>query len=143
MSESDLMDQLNNFNKNSGGDSNPKKESPEQQSGLRLTRIDVKIPAIYTLKGHESDGLIINISSGGIAMEVRQIFVLGDIIRIQFKLPNNKVNGEVDFWGIVKNVSHGEIGLKFEELSHDMEVKLEEYVNDMLRSRGLAHRENF
>ncbi len=115
----------------------------EEGQGLRLTRIDVKIPATYTLKGQQSEGLIINISSGGIAMEVRQIFLIGDILRLQFKLPGNKVQPEVDFWGIVKNVQHGQIGIQFEELSHEMGQLLEEYVNDMLRSRGLTQRESY
>lgn len=142
MPDSDLLNQLNSFKNNSGNQ--PKKnEENESGAGLRLTRIDVQIPAVYTLKGMESEGTIINISSGGVAMEVKQIFVLGDILRIQFKFPGNKNDSSVDFWGIVKNVSHGVIGLKFEELSHDMERKLEEYVNDMLRARGLAHQEKY
>lgn len=115
----------------------------EESKGLRLTRIDVKIPCTYTLKNQQSEGLIINISSGGVAMEVRQIFVIGDILRLQFKLPGNKIQTEVDFWGIVKNVQHGQVGVQFEELSNEMAQVLEGYVNDMLRSRGLAHRESY
>lgn len=106
---------------------------------LRLTRIPVNIPATYSLKGHESEGKIVDISSNGLGMEVRQIFVIGDLIRIQFATTTDAV----DFWGIVRRISGGTIGIQFEEISKENEEKIEEFVNDLLREKNLRKQENF
>lgn len=43
--------------------------------GERATRIPVNIKAVYYLKSSQGEGRIVDISTGGIGMEVRQIFV--------------------------------------------------------------------
>lgn len=139
MDNSNMFDEMNKLkslhNMHSG--------LPDGEEGLRLTRIDVRIPVTYTWKGVQADGTVVNISSGGVGIEVKQIFVVGDIIRVQFKLKTEKMNDDVDFWGIVRNVNNGQIGVKFEELSNENREKLEDYVGELLRERGLSQRESY
>ena len=101
--------------------------------------MDVKVPAVYYWKGNPGDATIVDISQGGIAMEIKQILVVGDIIRIQF----NTSDHLIEFWGIVRNVAGNVIGVKFEEISNDAIEYIEEYVGVLLKSRGLATKEHY
>ncbi|OHD58504.1 MAG: hypothetical protein A2014_01570 [Spirochaetes bacterium GWF1_49_6] len=109
------------------------------ENPLRLTRISVSIPAVYSWKGSNAEGIIVDISSGGISMDVRQIFVVGDILRVQFRAGEKLV----DFWGIVRNVTGNNIGVKFEEVSNENLETIEKLVDDLLRARGLSSHEDY
>lgn len=107
---------------------------------LRPTRVQVRAEATYYLKGSEAKGLIVDISEGGIGMEVKQIVVAGDLIRVKF---NTDSGYTIDFWGIVRNVTGNFIGIKYEEISNESRKQIDNYVTDLLRSRGLSKREFF
>jgi len=107
---------------------------------LRLTRVNVNIPAVYTLKGSEADAAVVDISSGGVGLEVKQIFVVGDIVRVKFRLTDGRL---IDFWGIVRNVSNNFVGIKYEEISNEAREALDDYVGRMLLQQGLAAREQY
>jgi c-di-GMP-binding flagellar brake protein YcgR len=109
---------------------------------LRPTRISVDIKATYMLKGFQGEGRIIDISTGGIGMEIKQIFVLGDLVRIISRLPTSQ-NEEIDVWGIVRSVSGNMIGLKFEEISKENIEKIDRYVASLLTQSGKAAREDY
>ena len=106
---------------------------------LRLTRINVSIPAVYSWKGSTAEGIIVDISSGGMGIDVRQIFVIGDILRVQFRAGEKLV----EFWGIVRNVVGNNIGVKFEEISNENLEIIEKLVDDLLRARGLTSHEGY
>ena len=108
---------------------------------IRPTRISVNIKAAYTLKGSQGEGNIVDISTGGIGIEVKQIFVLGDLIRVIFHIPDQH-NDEIDFWGIVRNVTGNLIGLKYEEISKENMEKIEHYVSSLILQTGRNARES-
>ncbi len=108
--------------------------------GLRLVRVNVNIPVTYIFKGNESDATIVDISSGGVGIEVKQVFAVDDIIRLKFRLGNGTL---IDFWGIVKNVSNNFIGIKYEEISNETCKALENYVNELRLKQGIAAREQY
>ncbi len=110
--------------------------------GERATRIPVNIKAVYYLKNFEGEGRIVDISTGGIGMEVRQIFVPGDLVRIVFRLPDQS-NNEIEFWGIVRNVSGSLIGINFEEISNENREKIDRYVANLLLQSGKSGREAY
>ncbi|MGA2140955.1 MAG: PilZ domain-containing protein [Brevinematales bacterium] len=109
---------------------------------LRPTRITVSFKASYILKNCEGEGTIVDISTGGLAIEVKQIFVVGDLVRLIFRLPDSS-NAEIDFWGIVKSVNGSMIGLKYEEISNDNIEKLDHFVSNLILQSGRAAREQF
>lgn len=109
---------------------------------LRPTRIGVSIKATYMLKNSQGDGLLVDISTGGVGLEVKQIFVLGDLVRVMFRLPTSP-NEEIDFWGIVRNVNGNVIGLKYEEISKGNVDKIDNYVASLLLQNGRDSRENY
>lgn len=108
----------------------------------RLTRIQVNIKANYVLKGNQGECDIVDISSGGIGISVRQTFVLGDLIHVIFRIPIGSKE-EIDFWGIVRNVNSKIIGLKYEEISHDNIDKIDKYLGLLLEQNGKREKENF
>ncbi|MCX7821143.1 MAG: PilZ domain-containing protein [Brevinematales bacterium] len=110
--------------------------------GERATRIPVNIKAIYYLKNSEGEGRIVDISTGGIGMEVRQIFVSGDLVRIVFRIPDQS-NVEIDFWGIVRNVTGNLVGINFEEISNENREKIDKYVTNLLLQSGKGAKESF
>lgn len=109
---------------------------------LRPTRIGVNIRATYTLKGFSGEGNIVDISTGGVGIEVKQIFVIGDLVRVSCRLPDSQ-DGDIDFWGIVRNVNGSVIGLKYEEISKDAMEKIDRFVGTLILKTGRANRENF
>lgn len=111
-------------------------------SQLRQTRISANIPASYFLKGFQGEGKILDISMGGIGMEVRQIFVPGDLMRIKFRLPGNDAP-EVDFWGIVRSVSGNILGIKYEEIANSDIEAINHYMGSALLKLGKSTREEF
>jgi hypothetical protein len=109
---------------------------------LRPTRIQVNIKANYTLKGFQGEGHIVDVSTGGLGIEVKQIFVIGDLVRIVFRLPNAP-NDEVDFWGVVRSVSGNVVGVRYEEISKENMERVDRYVATLILANGKAARENF
>lgn len=110
------------------------------QQNDRNTRVDVKIDAFYSYRGNTAQGLVTNVSISGIGMEVRQIFVPGDLLKITLKLSATE---EVVFWGVVKNVMGYNIGIQYEEISDSNLEKIKEFVAKKLVERGLAPREKY
>lgn len=111
-------------------------------ANVRATRIVVNIKATYSLRGCQGEGHIVDISTGGLGIEVKQIFVIGDLVRVTFRIPNSH-NDEVDFWGIVRNVSGNVVGLMYEELSKENMDKIDGYVASLILQNGRSERENF
>jgi len=114
----------------------------EDSMPFRPTRIGVNIKAIYSYKGCDGEGTIVDISTGGLAMEVKQIFVPGDLLRIRFRLEGVSAQ-EVDIWGIVRSVNGTLLGIKFEEVSNENLEKIDQYVTSLLSQKGLPERENY
>lgn len=109
---------------------------------FRPTRVQVNIKAIYSYKGCEGEGTIVDVSTGGLAMEVKQIFVPGDLLRIRFRLEGISAQ-EIDIWGIVKSVNGTLLGIKFEEVSNENLEKIDHYVTTLLTQKGLPEREPY
>jgi hypothetical protein len=109
---------------------------------LRPTRIGVNIRSTYTLKGFSGEGNITDISTGGVGIEVKQIFVIGDLVRVSCRLPDLQ-EGDIDFWGIVRNVNGNVVGLKYEEISKEAMEKIDKYVGTLILKSGRTGRENF
>lgn len=108
----------------------------------RQTRVTANIPASYYLRGIQGEGHITDMSVGGIGLEVKQLFVLDDLIRIKFKLPTGD-NQEIEFWGIVKNVNGSILGVKYEEISNDAVEAINHYMSSQLLRLGKSAKENF
>lgn len=112
-----------------------------QQSGsLRMTRVTVNVPAEYSFKKNKGDCVIVDFSEGGIGIEANQIFVEGDLIRVQASLAKSST---LDCWCVVRNVQGRKIGLQFEEISNEMREHLQDYVISLLDTNKKSRYESF
>ena len=118
--------------------------SSSQMSNTRSTRIKVNnIKANYVYKDSSGDGVIVDMSTTGLAMEVRQIFLPGDLLRVQFRIVGiGGENVEVDLWGIVRNITGHTIGLSYEEVSNNNLDHINHFVNTMIQKLGRNARES-
>ena len=108
----------------------------------RQTRVTANLPATYYLRGIQGEGHITDMSVGGIGLEVKQLFVLDDLIRIKFKLPTSDPV-EVDFWGVVKSVNGSILGVKYEEISNEAVEAINHYMSSQLLKLGKPAKESF
>lgn len=115
----------------------------EKQPKLRATRIPVNIDAVYEFKGIKGKCTIIDISETGMKVEVKQIFVPGDILKITFPIRYEGKPFTIEAWCIVRNSSGNEIGVEYDELSNENKRKLISYVESLLLNYGKGKYEPF
>lgn len=116
------------------------RQSENQSGQLRLTRVPVNIPAEYEFKKNKGECVIVDFSEGGIAIEVNQIFIEGDLIHIRAQ-PTTKL--ELDIWCVVRNILGRKVGLEFEEISNRMRQDLENYVYNLLSENDKKRYESY
>lgn len=115
----------------------------EKQGKLRATRVPVNIEAIYEFRGNKGKCTILDISETGMRIEVRQVFVPGDIIKVVFPIIYEGKTFTIEAWCIVRNSSGNEIGVEYDELSHENRRKLITYVEQLLLRYGKSKYEPY
>jgi c-di-GMP-binding flagellar brake protein YcgR len=105
-------------------------------SGFRYARVPVNIEAEYEFKGIKGKCNIVDISEGGMKIQVKQVFVPGDMIRVKFPIIHEGKVINIDAWCIVRNSSGNEIGVEFDELSNEHRKLLITYVENLLLRHG-------
>lgn len=104
--------------------------STTQSAGQRMTRISSSIYGEYQYKSTKGECIITDFSMDGLAIATRQLFVVGDLLRIRASLPRSSIR--IDIWCVVRNVQGGKVGLQFEEISYEQKEQLREYVYSIL-----------
>lgn len=115
----------------------------EKQSRLRASRVPVNIEAVYEFKRMKGRCTILDISETGMKVEVRQIFVPGDIIKIVFPIVYEGKPFTIEAWCIVRNSSGNEIGVEYDELSNENKRRLIAYVENLLLRHGKGKYETY
>jgi len=76
-----------------------------------------------------------DLSIGGAFVQSRQVFPIGSILNLRFKIPN--VNNFISCTGIVRNMEVGDgMGVQFLDLSGENLRQVELYVQKTLQSGG-------
>ncbi len=115
-----------------------------QQEKFRFSRVPVNIEAEYELKSLKDKCTIIDISQGGMRIEVRQVLVPGDMIKIKFHIFLPKAGREeIEAWCVVRSFSGDEAGLEFDEIPYAKKDLLMEYINHLLILYGKEKREPY
>lgn len=115
----------------------------EKQNKLRAARVPVNIDAVYEFKGIKGKCTIIDISETGMRIEVKQIFIPGDIIKVTFPILYESKTFTIEAWCVVRNSSGNEIGVEYDELSNENKKKLITYVETLLLRHGKSKYETF
>ncbi|MCX8096256.1 MAG: PilZ domain-containing protein [Spirochaetes bacterium] len=115
----------------------------KQQNKIRASRIPVSIEAVYEFRGFKDRCTIIDISETGMRLEVRQILLPGDVIKVTFPIIYDKIPLNIEAWCIVRNSSGNEIGVEYDELSNENKRKLISYVEQLLLKHGKSKYEPY
>jgi c-di-GMP-binding flagellar brake protein YcgR len=103
---------------------------------FRYARVPVNIEADYEFKGIKGKCSIVDISEGGMKIQVKQVFVPGDMIRIKFPIVHEGKVINIDAYCVVRNSAGNEIGVEFDELSNENRRLLVTYVENLLLRHG-------
>lgn len=105
----------------------------------RATRVMVGIEATYTFQGTTNKCEITDLSKSGLQIRTKQILDVGDLLRIDLFLDNEKTV----FFTTVKNISSDTFyGLQIEEISNESQEKLSKFLLTSFLNSGKAAREN-
>lgn len=113
----------------------------EESKKFRATRIPVNIDAVYEFKDIKGRCTILDISESGMKLEVKQIFVPGDTLKVTFNITFQQKPYTIEAWCIVRNSSGNEIGVEFDELSNENKKRLIGYVEELILKHGKSKHE--
>ena len=107
---------------------------------FRLTRIPIEYKARYTLGEISGEGLITDISEGGIALRVQHALMIGDKLHI-----TSQITGDLtlDLTGEVRNIANNMAGILIKEIDSKIKERFLEHVNGMLRMMNKSNREKY
>ena len=106
----------------------------------RYTRIPVEYKATYTLGRITGEGIITDISEGGIAMRTRQAFAVGDELKIQSRITSNLI---LEFTGEVQSYQGNILGIQIKEIDPEIMRRFKDHVGGMLRVVSRASTEEY
>ncbi|MFN4245032.1 MAG: PilZ domain-containing protein [Brevinematia bacterium] len=115
----------------------------QKQQKLRPTRIPVTLEATYEFRGTKGKCIITDISETGMRLEVKQIFVPGDVIKVSFPIVYQEKPLMMEAWCIVRNTSGNEVGVEYDELSNENKRKLMSYIESLLLRYGKSKYEPY
>ena len=117
-----------------------KDEEYDKMASFRSTRLPVEYKAEYTLGEISGEGLITDISSGGIALRVKQSFALGDQLLVQSRISNDLV---LEFSGEVRNMEGNIVGIKIIDIDPGIHERFNSHIDAMLRMANKKQVEKF
>jgi len=97
---------------------------------LRFTRIPVEYKAVYTMGDIQGEGILVDISEDGVALRVKQVFMAGDVLRIESNISSNLT---LEFTGEVKNVNGNIMGIQITEIDPEIKERFKAHIEGMLR----------
>ena len=107
-----------------------KDEEYDKMASFRSTRLPVEYKAEYSLGLISGEGLITDISSGGIALRVKQSFAIGDHLFIKSRISSDLV---LEFSGEVRNTESNIVGIKIIDIEPGIHERFINHIEGMLR----------
>ena len=112
----------------------------EKMASFRSTRLPVEYRAEYSLGDISGKGLITDISAGGVALRVKQSFVIGDQLYIISRISNDLV---LEFGGEVRNMEGNIVGIKITDIDPSIHERFSNHVAGMLRIANKSEIEKY
>ena len=97
---------------------------------FRDTRIPVEYIAKYSIGNIGGAGLIIDISSNGIALRVKQVFVLGDEVHVKSIISNDLI---LELSGTVRSFEGNIVGIKIQTIDPSIHERFKRHIEGLLR----------
>lgn len=106
----------------------------------RLTRIPIEYKAQYSLGEISGNGLITDISEGGIALRVEHALDVGDKLYITSQITSNLT---LEFTGEVRTIANNMAGILVMEIDSDIQERFLEHVHGILMMMDKPNRERY
>ena len=97
---------------------------------FRDTRIPVEYIAKYSIGNISGAGLITDISSNGIALRVKQVFVLGDEVHVKSIISNDLI---LELSGTVRSIEGNIVGIKIQTVDPSIHERFKQHIEGLLR----------
>jgi hypothetical protein len=117
-----------------------KDEEYDKMANFRSTRLPVEYSAEYRLGNMSGEGLITDISSGGVALRVKQSFALGDQLFIKSRISSDLV---LEFSGEVRNTEGNMVGIKILDIDPSIHERFTHHIEGLLRIANKRNVEKF
>ena len=112
----------------------------QKENELRYTRIPVEYKAVYFMGDISGEGIITDISEGGIAMRVNQAFIVGDELAVEAAISSNLI---LKFTCEVRSIQGNMLGIAIKEIDPDLKERFTSHIEGVLRMKKLDRREIF
>ncbi|UCB46120.1 MAG: PilZ domain-containing protein [Spirochaetota bacterium] len=106
----------------------------------RLTRIPVEYEATYHMGDISGEGIITDVSEGGIAMRVNQTFIVGDELVVESMISSNLI---LEFTSEIRSVQGNILGIEIKEIDPDLKERFLNHIDGILRMHKLDKRERY
>jgi hypothetical protein len=97
---------------------------------FRDTRIPVEYRAEYSIGNIDGEGFITDISSNGIALRVKQVFVLGDEVHVKSIISNDLI---LELSGTVRSIEGNIVGIKIQTIDPSIHERFKQHIEGLLR----------
>ena len=112
----------------------------QKEKGLRYTRIPVEYNATYYMGDISGEGIITDVSEGGIAMRVNQTFIVGDELAVEARVSSNLI---LKFTCEIRSVQGNMLGTAIKEIDPNLKERFIDHLEGMLRMKKLDKRERY
>ena len=112
----------------------------QKDNGLRYTRIPVEYKAAYYMGDISGEGIITDISEGGMAMRVNQALIIGDELAVEASISSNLI---LKFTCDVRSIQGNMVGIAIIEIDPDLKERFTSHIEGVLRMKKLDRREIF
>ncbi len=97
---------------------------------FRDTRIPVEYIAKYSIGNIGGAGLITDISSNGVALRVKQAFVIGDELHFKSIISNDLI---LELSGTVRSIEGNIVGIKIQTIDPSIHERFKKHIEGLLR----------
>ena len=94
------------------------------------TRIPIEYIAKYSFGNISGAGLITDISSNGIALRVKQAFVIGDELHVKSIISNDLI---LELSGTVRSIEGNIVGIKIKTIDPGIHERFKQHIEGILR----------
>jgi hypothetical protein len=107
-----------------------KNKKNNKVENLHNTKLPVEYKANYSFGTIAGEGFITDISSNGVALRVKQAFVIGDEVHVKSIITNDLI---LEFSGKVRRIEGNIVGIKIKTINPRIHERFKKHIEGLLR----------
>ena len=112
------------------GEEGLKDEEYKKLKNLHCTRLPVEYKANYSFGDIKGEGILTDISEGGVALRIKQALAIGDELQITCRISSGLI---LEFSGEVRNINSNIAGIKIKEIDPSIHERFKSHIAGILR----------